>query len=773
MTKFILFLFGFLISAFLPAQITPAPGNENAGSQLDTSLHMHPFVPNFSTITTRLPVITSELDSLTPQNFHSSPDYGILPENVPCSDCIELIQKRTSDSRYYIKNGTGGKTFYVQTSMGNINYVDSAGWMREINPSLKTPVAGIYKAENQPLPSTLNMNDGSTSIKVGNLTFNFNRNPKVYEIDGNTSTPLLNNFDLSSSNVGNNGVITHNSWTGIDRKIVFDEVGIETSYILSNMPSVSSTATWIAFEDEIILPAGYAIVRDTISGGNLTSEGYWQGALLVVNSNTGEQLLEWFPVVSYDNAAIHPDISNSAYQVIQNGNAFYVRALVKTAWLTDPARIYPITVDPLVSGAATYSAGKIGFTSYAPGDGYCGNSSAYCYGGPLNVNFPGQATITNVIWGANYSTNNPVWLSDVGFRMVGPCGEDPVNVDSWYSCGPPGGNAPGTCSGSGFIAPWLATCLAPSCSPSVIPFHIKNINCFWSIPVCGITYDFTINNTWTVTVQGQTIAHPNPPTSSAGTTFCPGNCTNLTATGQWGVPPYSYLWNPGAATTNPYNNVCPASSTTYTCTITDACGNTATNTVAITVTGCLPIELLSFTGFYEPQNDRVKLSWATATELLNSHFVIERTTDGSTFTALGQVESKAPGGNSSSTIQYQYYDTAAPSGTVYYRLRQVDLNGQNKITGLINVDISRNISGLSIVPNPADQNVQIGFNLAQAGITTIRIMDYSGREIRNIQINSVEGSNLQEISIEDLAHGFYFVQVSNNGATLNGKMIRK
>lgn len=753
----------------MPGQLaTPGSLGHEA---IDTSMHMNPFIPDFTSIEERTPVITAELDSLTPPAFHNHPDYGILPGDAPCSDCIELLQDRTLNSRYYIKNGSGGKVFYVQTSYGNFNYVDSAGWIKEIDPSLHLPENGIYKAAHQPVPATLNMNNGTTTLKAAGLNLLFNNNPQVYEIDGSSSTPVFGPFNLASSTTGKNGALTHNAWPGIDRKIVFEEGNIETSYIIPQPLALSPAPGWLAFEDEITLPAGYALFRDTISGGVLTPEGYWQGSLIIVNSSSGQEIFRWMPVVSYDNAAVHPDLSNSAYQVIANGNTYFIRALVKKSWLSDPARAYPVTIDPLVSGAATYSAGVIGFTSYAPGDGFCGNSSAWCLGGPLNVTFPGQATITNVIWGANYRAFSPAWMSDGGFRMVGPCGEDPVNVDQWYSCA---FNAAGTCSGSGFSAPWLATCLTPSCASSIIPFRIKNIDCFGWAGACSSAYLRTLNNTWTVTVQGQTVAHPNPPSSSAGTTFCPGTCTNLTASGTWGVPPYTYLWNPGGATTNPYTNVCPASTTTYTCTITDACGNSAANSVTITVTGCLPIELLSFSGNFEKENNRVLLEWSTASELNNSHFVIERTSDGLNFEAIGEIPSSAPSGNSTWQIDYRFYDINPPSGTIYYRLRQVDFNGENKITGLVSVEvIPGKISGLSIKPNPAGEFVQIDFTSFEEGPVAIKISDYSGRIVKTFSGDSSEGFNSFEIPVSDLSAGFYFVRVMSHDQALNGKLLRK
>ncbi|MBK9285701.1 MAG: hypothetical protein IPM51_15495 [Sphingobacteriaceae bacterium] len=137
----------------------------------------------------------------------------------------------------------------------------------------------------------------------------------------------------------------------------------------------------------------------------------------------------------------------------------------------------------------------------------------------------------------------------------------------------------------------LSSFLQPNCRS--IPG--KNINCAQNDGVCGTTRYYTLNNSWIVTVQGLTVEQPPVPNSSSGTTFCSGFCTVLSATGNYGVPAYSYVWNPGAIAGNSIN-VCPPPNTTtnYTCTITDQCGNTATNVVAITTqSATLPLPAIN------------------------------------------------------------------------------------------------------------------------------------------------------------------------------------
>src|SRR5665213_2931457 len=82
-----------------------------------------PKVYNLSSFTsTNIFQYSHELDSLTPSQFKLHPEYGKLPFNTQCSDCEELIDKRTISGRYFIKRGSKGQTFYVQQCYGQLHY---------------------------------------------------------------------------------------------------------------------------------------------------------------------------------------------------------------------------------------------------------------------------------------------------------------------------------------------------------------------------------------------------------------------------------------------------------------------------------------------------------------------------------------------------------------------------------------------------------------------------------------------------------------------------
>ena len=77
---------------------------------------------NLSSFSKTEKIISEELKNLTPKAQQQHPEFGILPYNAQCNDCVELLQKRTEHERYFVKNGSKGKHFYAQKSLQPLHY---------------------------------------------------------------------------------------------------------------------------------------------------------------------------------------------------------------------------------------------------------------------------------------------------------------------------------------------------------------------------------------------------------------------------------------------------------------------------------------------------------------------------------------------------------------------------------------------------------------------------------------------------------------------------
>ncbi|MBI1835701.1 MAG: hypothetical protein HYR91_00395 [Flavobacteriia bacterium] len=119
----------------------------------------------------------------------------------------------------------------------------------------------------------------------------------------------------------------------------------------------------------------------------------------------------------------------------------------------------------------------------------------------------------------------------------------------------------------------------------------------------------------------------------------------------------------------------------------------------------LPIELLSFEA--KPYQGNVKINWRTANEINNDFFNVERSDDGEEFRFVCEVDGA---GNSNYVISYFYIDAAYRKGINYYRLKQVDYNGEITYSKIITVDMSIQTGQIIMTVNSLGQEVNETYN---------------------------------------------------------------
>ena len=175
----------------------------------------------------------------------------------------------------------------------------------------------------------------------------------------------------------------------------------------------------------------------------------------------------------------------------------------------------------------------------------------------------------------------------------------------------------------------------------------------------------------------------------------------------------------------------------------------------------LPVELLFFRA--QPQGERVEVSWATASELNNSHFVVERSADGTRFQPLAQ---PAGAGNSQRRLDYRYADEQPLPGTSYYRLSQVDFDGAGETFAAVAV---RRVAGgtlrLSRVsPNPFTHQVRISYQAPAAGQAQVEFIDLRAQTLHRAAFAAVAGGGEQLLTdLDGLPAGAYLLRLSVEG----------
>jgi hypothetical protein len=119
-------------------------------------------------------------------------------------------------------------------------------------------------------------------------------------------------------------------------------------------------------------------------------------------------------------------------------------------------------------------------------------------------------------------------------------------------------------------------------------------------------------------------------------------------------------------------------------------------------------------------------------------------------------------GTSNELITYQSTDQNGTEGNNYFRLRQVDVDGTEKVYDPINVSCSEVTTGyFSSFPNPSGSSFQVIVNNKELlGVCTMNIVDASGKVIDQRKIEVKDGINMFVIN-QELTPGIYFLNISN------------
>lgn len=171
----------------------------------------------------------------------------------------------------------------------------------------------------------------------------------------------------------------------------------------------------------------------------------------------------------------------------------------------------------------------------------------------------------------------------------------------------------------------------------------------------------------------------------------------------------------------------------------------------------LPVRLLEFSG--QPMNGQTNLSWITISEQNNAYFQIERSGDGSSFEPIGKI-----GGNGTSRAMhtYAFVDETPLSGMNYYRLKQVDINGEFEYSKTIGVRVIT-FAKVTVYPNPIlqGQTGHLRLSTKEAANYQVSISDQAGRLLLQTKLALLSGEN--EVALpgsEQLPAGLYLIHLS-------------
>lgn len=395
-----------------------------------------------------------------------------------------------------------------------INYINEDGKLFPIDPTLETHGENAWAAINQPFPTYLN--------KDGSFALSLDEGEKM--VVGGSCT--LNDQVLSTKfDFKGNSVLMENVFPGVDKELDFRENGVKYNYILRE--PLGGLNSYV-FSETLDLPEGYRIERDPSFGEE--NEFGWSGNLVVLNKS-GRTVGQFRVPLCYDN------LNNQClgyYKLAEDNGQFIVELHVPHNWINDPARAYPIVIDPLITGPTSIWTGSPIPSCIYP-----------AYGADsLLVTIPGGVTITQLNVTTGFYAITPAVMEDGRISFATACG-----TTGTYSVAAGTGQQQGTVNmQSTNVYNPLTCCFNKTCSDTsfYLSYHLSRVapgsGCNTNYVYYSTTPPafFTAANNFTAVVIGKTPEAYSGQWSVPLAARCANDCDfSANAFIYNGVPPYT------------------------------------------------------------------------------------------------------------------------------------------------------------------------------------------------------------------------------------------
>jgi len=178
--------------------------------------------------------------------------------------------------------------------------------------------------------------------------------------------------------------------------------------------------------------------------------------------------------------------------------------------------------------------------------------------------------------------------------------------------------------------------------------------------------------------------------------------------------------------------------------------------------GVLPVEMTYFSVI--KSSGETLLTWQTATEINNEGFEIEHSTDGKHWDYIDFINGY---GTTTETRDYTFTHKSPSAGVNYYRLRQLDFDGQFEYSEIRSVDFGGNSGVIKVFPNPATHqvNIQLPEGFEQM---SVQVFDASGKVIFTRRLE--RGDGLPGINVSEWKAGFYVLRIQVDGQSSTQKL---
>ncbi len=192
--------------------------------------------------------------------------------------------------------------------------------------------------------------------------------------------------------------------------------------------------------------------------------------------------------------------------------------------------------------------------------------------------------------------------------------------------------------------------------------------------------------------------------------------------------------------------------------ITDTSSNTTSNPKSITLQGSLSAFNASYGRNY------FELNWSTVAGDFD-HFIIERSLDGVKFETIGTVENKVAAGEGKFNFRDHFRTAIALNNDFYYRLKQVDANGNVAYSKVLIARMfnTKSLASLSVTPDPLANDILVNVQLNENSYVMMKVKDEKGNLLLKEGQKAEFGANTYTLEgTHNLHPGLYTLEVTIN-----------
>lgn len=159
----------------------------------------------------------------------------------------------------------------------------------------------------------------------------------------------------------------------------------------------------------------------------------------------------------------------------------------------------------------------------------------------------------------------------------------------------------------------------------------------------------------------------------------------------------------------------------------------------------------------------IAIQWVVSQEVNNDYFAVERRSGNSLFQTLDKVNGR---GTANTPWTYQFFDHNQSLEDLYYRIKQVDIDGVFSYSPVVKFSKESSIASGELMYPSANTPLQLSWFSPKEALIKVHVNDIQGRQIQSLVREVPQGYSVSPISLPNLTKGIYLISVTNDDGSL-------